>query len=93
MMNFKKYGKYARTILIVFLTVFLFVRYLHNKGRTIFIGKGDIIIHDIFPNKPKGVRFYDNVSLDMFNKSISIEGKHINHCSKMLTQMITKYTS
>tara|TARA_B100001123_G_scaffold89128_1_gene102453 strand:- start:46 stop:498 length:453 start_codon:yes stop_codon:yes gene_type:complete len=98
MLNLKKYGKYALTIVFVFLTVFLFLRYIHNKGRSIFIGKspihgngvfadrdfekGEIILHDIFPNKPKGVRFYDNVSLDMFNKSLSIEGKYINHCSK-----------
>ena len=107
MLNLKKYGKYALTIVFVFLTVFLFLRYIHNKGRSIFIGKspihgngvfanrdfekGEIIVHDIFPHKPKGVRFYDNVSLDMFNKSLSIEGKYINHCSKKYnTTLITK---
>ena len=94
----KEYGKLTLTILIILLTVFLFVRYLDHKKHSIFIGKsvihgngvfanrdfekGEIILHDIFPHKPKGVRFYDNVSLDMFNKSLSIEGKYINHCSK-----------
>ena len=94
----KEYGKLTLTILISLLTVFLFVRYLHHKSHSTFIGKsaihgngifayrdfekGEIILHDIFPHKPKGTRFYDNVSLDMFNKSLSIEGKYINHCSK-----------
>ena len=94
----KEYGKLTLTILIFLLTVFLFVRYLHHKTHPIIIGlstihgngvfanrdfeKGEIIIHDIFPNKPKGILFYDNVSLDMFNKSICIEGKNFNHCSK-----------
>ena len=94
----KEYGKLTLTISIFLLTVYLFVRYLDHKKDSIFIGtsvihgngifanrdfeKGEIILHDIFPHKPKGVRFYDNVSLDMFNKSLSIEGKYINHCSK-----------
>ena len=94
----KEYGKLTLTIVISLLTVYLFLRYLHHKSYSTFIGKstihgngvfanrdfekGEIIVHDIFPHKPKGVRFYDNVSLDMFNKSIGIEGKNVNHCSK-----------
>jgi len=97
-MNLRKHGKIILILVFIVFILFLLLKYLHHKARSTFIGKstihgngvfsdrdfekGEIILFDIFPNKPKGVHFYENVSLDMFNKSISIEGKNINHCSK-----------
>ncbi len=57
---------------------------IHNEG--LFANKefkkGDIIIPNIFPNKPKNIEFYDIITRDIFNSSIIKEGKYINHCSK-----------
>ena len=57
---------------------------IHNQGlfaNTDF-KKGDVIIPNIFPNKPKNMIFYDDISHTLFNSSIINEGKYINHCSK-----------
>ena len=50
---------------------------IHNQGlfaNTDF-KKGDIIIPNIFPTKPKNIEFYDIISRNIFNSSIIKEGK------------------
>ena len=57
---------------------------IHNKGlfsNKIF-HKNDIILDDIFPNKPKDVVLYKPITNDEFSNYISLEGTKINHCTK-----------
>jgi hypothetical protein len=58
--------------------------HIHNQGlfANTYFKKGDIIIPNLFPMKPEHIEFYDDVSLDMFSKSIINEGKYVNHCNK-----------
>jgi len=44
--------------------------------------KNDIILDDIFPNKPKDVVLYKPITNDEFSNYISLEGTKINHCTK-----------
>ena len=83
-------------ILLIFLLIFLYIikinvvmtmikpSKIHNQGlfANTYFKKGDIIIPNIFPNKPKNIVFYDILSDNIFNSSIIKEGKYINHCSK-----------
>ena len=87
---------YVLFIVLIILLIFLYIikinvvmtmikpSKIHNQGlfaNTDF-KKGDVIIPNIFPNKPKDMEMYDNVSIKLFNSSIINEGKYINHCSK-----------
>lgn len=55
---------------------------IHNKGlfsnKTFY--KNDVILDDIFPNKPKDRTLYKPITKDEFYNYISLEGTKINHC-------------
>jgi hypothetical protein len=57
---------------------------IHAKGlfsnKTFY--KNDIILDDIFPNKPKDRALYKPITKDEFYNYISLEGTTINHCIK-----------
>jgi len=55
---------------------------IHGKGLFALteFNSGDVIIGDIFPHRPSGIFFY-NIPPKLFDKSISLDGKYINHCS------------
>lgn len=87
---------YVLFIVLIILLIFLYIikinvvmtmikpSKIHNQGlfaNTDF-KKGDVIIPNLFPNKPKDMEFYDDVSKNMFYHSIIKEGKYINHCNK-----------
>jgi len=87
---------YVLFIVLIILLIFLYIikinvvmtmikpSKIHNQGlfaNTDF-KKGDVIIPNIFPNKPKNMIFYDDISHTLFNSSIINEGKYVNHCSK-----------
>lgn len=44
--------------------------------------KNDIILNDIFPNKPSHIKLINPISKDKFSNYISLEGSKINHCSQ-----------
>ena len=53
--------------------------------------KGDIIIDDLFKNKPKNEILYGPISYNKFQNYINVEGRYINHCSKSINStMISK---
>jgi hypothetical protein len=50
--------------------------------------KGDIIIDDLFKNKPKDEVIYDPISYINFQNYINVEGRYINHCNKMVNSIV-----
>mgnify|MGYP001182841524 CR=1 FL=1 len=50
--------------------------------------KGDILIDDLFKNKPKNEKLYNPISYDKFQKYINIEGRYINHCNKQINSEV-----
>ena len=58
--------------------------HIHNNGlfsnKTFY--KDDIILDNIFPNKPRDRVLYKPISKDEFYNYISLEGTKINHCIK-----------
>lgn len=66
----------------------------HSKinGKGLFASKGfkkgDIIIENLFKNKPKNEVLYNPISYDNFQKYITIEGKYINHCNKQINSKV-----
>tara|TARA_Y100000817_G_scaffold133504_1_gene104492 strand:+ start:383 stop:814 length:432 start_codon:yes stop_codon:yes gene_type:complete len=50
--------------------------------------KGDILIDDLFKNKPKNEKLYDPISYDKFQKYINVEGRYINHCNKQINSKV-----
>lgn len=50
--------------------------------------KGDILIDDLFKNKPKNEKLYDPIPYDKFQKYINVEGRYINHCNKQINSKV-----
>lgn len=72
-----------------------YISYSKIHGNGLFASKdfkkGEIIIDDLFKNKPKNEILYEPISYNKFQNYINVEGRYINHCSKnMNSTMISK---
>tara|TARA_X000000950_G_C13541749_1_gene507876 strand:+ start:160 stop:591 length:432 start_codon:yes stop_codon:yes gene_type:complete len=50
--------------------------------------KGDIIIDNLFKNKPKDEVLYNPISYVKFQNYINVEGRYINHCNKNINSIV-----
>jgi hypothetical protein len=83
-----------KIILFIFLLIIIY-EYLLPKntyvkkskinGTGLFAAKnfevGDIILENVFPNKPKNKSLFNPIKKNMFDKYISYEGTQVNHCT------------
>tara|TARA_B100000902_G_scaffold396632_1_gene458194 strand:+ start:88 stop:516 length:429 start_codon:yes stop_codon:yes gene_type:complete len=87
--------KFLRIIFLLFILILVweyinpkktYIKQSNINGNGLFANKnfkiGDIILYDVFSNKPSNVMIFNPIQKGVFNKYISIEGKHVNHCSR-----------
>ena len=64
----------------------LYISNSNINGKGLFtskdFNKNDIIIKNLFKNKPINERLYEPISYSKFQEYINIDGKYINHCNK-----------
>ena len=69
-----------------------FIKRSNINGNGLFASKnykiGDIILDNIFPNKPNEQILFNPISLNDFNQYISKEGLHVNHCSNKFNSVM-----
>lgn len=83
-----------KIILFVFLLILIFEYLIPKKtfvkkskinGTGLFAAKnfevGDVILENVFPNKPSDMYLFNPIKKINFDKYISYEGTQVNHCS------------
>tara|TARA_B100002019_G_scaffold194935_1_gene168789 strand:+ start:360 stop:791 length:432 start_codon:yes stop_codon:yes gene_type:complete len=83
-------------LLVVLIAIIYLISYKNKKssqvGDSSIQGKGllatkdikdkDVILANVFENKPDNIILYKNVSYNNFMRYLSVEGAKINHCSR-----------
>jgi hypothetical protein len=89
-----KFNNFIKILFLTFIGIFIYeyiikkntyVKTSKIEGVGLFahknFKKGDVVLCEIFPNKPENKILFNPISSYDFNKYISYEGKNINHCS------------
>lgn len=88
-------NNFLKMIIIIFIGIIIweyvipkktFIKKSKINGNGLFASNdfkvGDIILENIFPHKSKDKILFNALLTKDFDNYISIEGKHINHCSR-----------